>query len=280
MDYSSKLILGTVQFGLQYGINSAGRPSMQQVSDILSTAKSSGIDILDTSSGYGEAERILGLFNTCKSFSIVSKYPRSKQTVIDSFNKSIKALGCKKLYGYLLHHFDVYKQNKIIWKDFIELKNRNLVDCIGFSLYESNELEMILDDGVSFDLVQVPFNIFDRQFEPYFQLLKNRGVKIHVRSTFLQGLFFMDRERLPSNLLPLKKYLLALDELASKRGLSITQMALNNSIHNSLIDGVLIGVDNKEQLDVNIKSVIDSDINIDIQVPEDLHYLLKPINWN
>lgn len=70
----SKLVLGTVQFGLQYGINSAGRPSIEQVSDILNNAKTGGILILDTSSAYGNAEEVLGYVKAGESFKIVSKY--------------------------------------------------------------------------------------------------------------------------------------------------------------------------------------------------------------
>ena len=67
-----KLILGTVQFGLQYGINSAGRPSIEQVSDMLNNAKVGGVLILDTSSAYGNAEEILGDVKAGESFKIVS----------------------------------------------------------------------------------------------------------------------------------------------------------------------------------------------------------------
>ena len=80
MSISSKLVLGTVQFGLQYGINSAGRPSIKQVSDILNNAKTGGILILDTSSVYGNAEEVLGDVKAGESFKIVpsaiSRLPR------------------------------------------------------------------------------------------------------------------------------------------------------------------------------------------------------------
>ena len=68
------------------------------------------------------------------------------------------------------------------WKDFVQLKKEGKVEKIGFSLYETYELELILNDGIPFDLIQIPFNIFDRQFEPYFERLKAMKVEIHVRS--------------------------------------------------------------------------------------------------
>lgn len=273
----NKLVLGTVQFGLQYGINSAGRPSTEQVSDILDNAKAGGIQILDTSSAYGNAEEVLGAVKTGSNFKIVSKYPKCDKSVAETFSNSLKVLGTDHLYGYLLHHFEVYRENKAIWNDFIQLQKEGKVDRIGFSLYEPWELDLILNDGIPFSLIQVPYNIFDRQFEPYFKQLKAMGVEIHVRSTFLQGLFFKDRSTLPEKLLPLKKYLVQLDEYALGKGITVGELALNYNIQNPYIDGVLIGVDNKEQLIQNFASVKDEGIELDIKV-EDTE-LLKPVNW-
>ena len=74
---NNKLVLGTVQFGCQYGINSAGRPDEKTVLEILDLAYHSGITNLDTSSAYGNAEYILGkvLSASDSSFQIISKYP-------------------------------------------------------------------------------------------------------------------------------------------------------------------------------------------------------------
>ena len=78
----SKLVLGTVQFGLQYGINSAGRPSIEQVSDILNNAKTGGILILDTSSAYGNAERLANLSRLSVSIqSVINRLPRLSATL-------------------------------------------------------------------------------------------------------------------------------------------------------------------------------------------------------
>ena len=108
--------------------------------------------------------------------------------------------------------------------------------------------------------------------------LHEKGVEIHVRSTFLQGLFFKNREALPEKLKPMKKYLLQLDDFSKKSGLSISEIALNYNLQNPYIDGVLIGVDNVEQLKMNLASVKDTPIDIEIEVKE--QELLNPVNWN
>lgn len=275
----SKLVLGTVQFGLQYGVNSAGRPSEEAVKNILAEASKGGVASLDTSSAYGNSEEILGeCITTDENFKIVSKYPKGETPVMEMFNGSLKRLRVKRLYGYLLHHFDVYKNNPKVWDDFVTLKESGKVQRIGFSLYAPEELELILNKKSPFDLIQVPFNIFDKKFMPYMRQLHENGVEIHVRSTFLQGLFFKDRNTLSEKLQPMKKYLLQLDEFSKKSGLSISEIALNYNLQNPYIDGVLIGVDNVGQLRSNLKSVKDTPIDIEIDVKE--QELLNPVNWN
>lgn len=274
----SKLVLGTVQFGLQYGVNSAGRPSEDAVKCILAGAAKGGINTLDTSSAYGNSEEILGeCITPDENFKIISKYPKGETPVSDMFNFSLKRLKVNKLYGYLLHHFEVYKNNPKVWDEFMALKDSRKVQKIGFSLYTPEELEFILKNGSPFDLIQVPFNIFDKKFLPYMKQLHEKGVEIHVRSTFLQGLFFKDRDALPEKLVPMKKYLLQLDEFSRESGLSISEIALNYNLQNPFVDGVLIGVDNVEQLQVNLNSIKEVPVDIEINVKE--QELLNPVNW-
>lgn len=275
----SKIVLGTVQFGLQYGVNSAGRPSEEAVNGILEEAAKGGIATLDTSSAYGNSEEILGKCITAdEDFKIVSKYPKGEIPVAEMFNGSLNRLKVNQLYGYLLHHFEVYKNDPKVWDEFVALKKSGKVQKIGFSLYSPEELEFILDKKSPFDLIQVPFNILDKKFLPLMKELHEKGVEIHVRSTFLQGLFFKDRETLPEKLKPMKKYLLQLDDYSKATGLSISEIALNYNLQNPYIDGVLIGVDNVDQLRMNLSSVKDTPIDIEIDVKE--QELLNPVNWN
>lgn len=276
---NSKLVLGTVQFGCQYGINSAGRPDVNKVHDILNLASRSGIATLDTSSAYGDAEYILGkiLPDIDFSFQIVSKYPESGESVEVVLEQTMRALKVPSVYGYLLHHFRVYRNNPGIWKDFLAQKEKGTVKKIGFSLYSPAELEILLSDDVPFDLIQFPYNVFDRQFEPYLELLHERGVEIHVRSTFLQGLFFMDRERLPEKLKPLKTYLIKLDDYAKATDRTVAEVALNFNLQNPFIDGVLIGVDTTGQLQDNLRNISARKVELSIDVKE--KELLNPVNW-
>jgi len=278
MNNASKIVLGTVQFGCQYGINSAGRPNDEEVRGILQKAAEAGIEKLDTSSAYGDSESVLGACIPADAkFRIISKYPKLDVPVREVFMRSLERLKVQKLYGYLLHHFEVYRNDYAVWNEFLKLKQQGFVEKIGFSLYTIDELELLLENEVPYDLLQVPYNIFDRQFEPYFPILKERGVEIHVRSTFLQGLFFMNREVLPDKLQQLKPYLLHLDAYAQSMTMSVAEVALNHNLQNLAIDGVLIGVDNQSQLMTNLKSIRNERVELDINIKE--KQLLNPVNW-
>ena len=279
---TDKLVLGTVQFGCSYGINSAGRPDEAMVQDILREALASGVNTLDTSCAYGDAEKVLGrtmprAAGDNAPFRIVSKYLHPDAGVEEVFEASLRRLGCRKLWGYMVHHFEDYLRRPQIWDSFRRLRDEGRTEHIGFSLYSPDELQTLLDRGVDFDLVQIPRNLFDRRFDPLLPALKEKGVTVHVRSTFLQGLFFKDRDSLGPVLEPLRPYLLELDAHAGESGLSVAQLALGYNLQNPLIAGVLTGVDNVSQLKDNIASITDKKIDIDLRVTETA--LLNPVNW-
>ena len=73
-----KLAVGTVQFGLNYGINNElGKPSLETVTDILKLASLNKIDTLDTADSYGDSENIIGISSNF-GFKIVSKFSKIK----------------------------------------------------------------------------------------------------------------------------------------------------------------------------------------------------------
>lgn len=275
-----KIVLGTVQFGLDYGVNnSSGQVAPYEILSILQLAGENNISILDTSSAYGNAEKVLGelLPQINYDFKLISKYPRNGLSVSCTLYNTLENLRVDSLYGYLLHHFEMYRECPDIWQEFEVLKESQKVKKIGFSIYTKEELEFILSKGDKFDIIQFPYNILDRQFEPYLEELHRGNVEIYVRSTFLQGLFFMDRKKLPPKLQTLRKYLNIIDDYASLEKMSVAEVAINYNLQNKYIDGVLIGVDNASQLKENIKSILNKKIDLSIEVKE--KELLNPSNW-
>ena len=130
----------------------------------------------------------------------------------------------------------------------------------------------------------MPYSILDRRFENSLIKLKNLDVEIHVRSVFLQGLYFKDLNNLPETLLPLRPYLRKLHEICNSFNISIPSLALNFVKQNKNIDKIVIGAESKAQLEDNI-TVMNMDIDNNIlELIDKLDVvekeLLNPINWN
>ena len=79
---SNKLILGTAQFGMKYGINNKiGKIEKNEIMKILNFCKKNNINYFDTASVYGESENKLGnyLKTNNNNFKIITKYSLKKK---------------------------------------------------------------------------------------------------------------------------------------------------------------------------------------------------------
>ena len=250
-----KISIGTVQFGLEYGINNTkGQTTKDEVSKILKKCKEVGIVHIDTAAAYGNAENVLGeviqsegLFN---SFQITTKYKGDGiNDLYISTRESHRKLRGEKLYCQMFHSYQDFKNSE----DFIKPDS---VDKIGVSVYTNEELlDTIKDPKIC--VVQCPFNLLDNHSVrgESLKMAKEKGVEIQVRSAFLQGLFFMDRDNLPIALLDLKAPLEELDQICSDNEITMSRLALGYCLSKDYIDKVVIGVDSLEQLDLNIEAM-------------------------
>ena len=248
-----KIGLGTVQFGTHYGIsNKTGQTSSEQVRRILRKALKLGIDLLDTASGYGTAEQVLGE-NDLSSFKIVSKFlpPSSGEPVMKQLDQSLNFLNKDALYAYLAHRPQNLLRNPHEWEELRSFKEMGKVNKIGYSLNYPDELGELLDAGMIPDLIQVPYNYFDRRFETYMTKLKSLGCEIHTRSTFLQGLFFMDPEDLDSFFDEVRGEIKNVQDHSS----CMVSGLLNFSLEEPFVDKVILGIENENQLTQNIEDI-------------------------
>jgi len=258
---NSKLILGTVQFGLKYGINNTiGKPSNDEVLSLLKVAYNSGIRFLDTAEAYGNAHQLIGNYHNIRDnskFKIITKFPHDiKHNLIKS--KVIEYLNLMKvntLDVMMFHSFDSFKSNYNALKTLSELKSNILINNIGVSVYTNTQLESLLNEDL-ITVVQLPFNLLDN-FSIRGDLinkLKEKGKVIHTRSAFLQGLFFKNTSDDISIVQALKPHLETLNKIAKKQGCSMEALALSYCIKQNNIDNVIIGVDSISQLNANIKA--------------------------
>ena len=196
---------------------------------------------------------------------------------------NLKILDVDKLYCYMFHSFDDFnKYFEKYRKDLLTLKRDGIINNIGVSLYSNDELESVLKFN-EITLVQLPFNLLDNNNKRgnIIKKAKAKGIEIHTRSAFLQGLFFKDIASIEGELSVLKKYLVKLQGIIDTT--EINNLALNYVYSNPNIDAVLIGVDSVNQLNKNISCVETNkyknafcDINL-INVEEE--NMLNPSNW-
>lgn len=197
-----KLALGTAQFGMPYGIsNLHGQPSLAQIEGLIRVSTQYGLNVIDTASSYGTSEEVLGLLAP-NHICIISKLKPIPYTdniayhtwVRLELETSLNKLRRQKLWGYLLHNVDdLQAGGEELWEAMLDLKLQKLVDKIGYSVYSPLQVEKYFDRFTP-DIVQLPLNVLDNEFllTGWLEILKSKGVEIHARSAFLQGLLLMD----------------------------------------------------------------------------------------
>jgi aryl-alcohol dehydrogenase-like predicted oxidoreductase len=281
-----KLVLGSVQFGIKYGVNNQyGIPSDFELTNILKNAITNNIDTIDTAMAYGNAELRLGELGEGK-FQFISKFPPVKDSkeIFEHFSCSLRKLQSESLYGYMAHNADILIENPDYWEVLQNLKAEGKIQKIGYSLYTPNQLKKLLLIGIKPDIVQIPYSLLDRKFESQFTILASINTEIHVRSVFLQGLYFKNPDTLSGKLVALRKPLIRLNELCSFYSISMAALALSFALHQDYIDKVVIGIDSVQQLNENIgniypyeniKPLMEEIQSICIENPE----LLNPANW-
>lgn len=288
---NSKLILGTVQFGLHYGVNNTeGKPSKENIKSILDSAYNSGIQLLDTAEAYGDSQNTIGEYhnNSTNKFNVITKFSSNTEgfslNIIERVYNNLKILDVDKLYCYMFHSFDDFnKYFEKYRKDLLILKRDGIINNIGVSLYSNDELESVLKFN-EITLVQLPFNLLDNNNKRgnIIKKAKAKGIEIHTRSAFLQGLFFKNTSELKIKIKPLGPYLNLLNDLCDEH-YKMNDLALNYVCNQKNIDKVLIGVDNVHQLESNIlseKKNIKKELTNNIEaIDVEETKLLNPSNW-
>lgn len=260
-DVSQRLALGTVQFGLNYGVaNTAGQIDAAEAPNILRIARLSGMDTLDTAIAYGDSEAALGSQGV-DSWKVVTKLPaipsecqsdaQVHRWVQEQVRGSLMRLGLERVHGVLLHRPEqlLGEQGQALSRALQGLKDQGLAAKTGISIYHPQELD-VLAHAFEPDLVQAPLNILDQSliYSGWAERLKAKGVEIHVRSTFLQGLLLMKPSERPAKFHRWHSIWQQWELWLEKNGLTPLQACLRYSLAVAQVDKVLVGVDNSAQL--------------------------------
>lgn len=257
--FVGRLALGTAQFGLAYGINNTvGRPSDATVEAILQTARAAGLTLLDTAAAYGDSESRLGAWLSqhdaiTPPFQLVTKLAGAPAAQVrQQLQESLDRLRQTQLYGVIFHDFKAFRQHPTAWAGLQQARAAGVVARIGVSLYHPEEAEWLLAQQLDFDLVQVPFNVFDQRFSSVMPKLQRHGVEVHVRSAFLQGLLLREPATLPPFFAPLASKIAQLRALAGQAGIPLPALLVHFAAFAPGVNRVVIGVDTAANLCDNL----------------------------
>ncbi len=251
---SNKLILGTAQFGMKYGINNKiGKIEKNEIMKILNFCKKNNINYFDTASVYGESENKLGnyLKTNNNNFKIITKYSLKKKSIIKQFYETRKLTG--QIPDMVLAHS---------YKDYISANFQETLNYLikefklkkyGVSLYSPNEYFKILKVRIP-NIIQVPVNIFDKRFleKKIISSIKKNKIEIHARSIFLQGLLYAEKKKIYKYFKNIKKVFEKAINLAADENLSLAQLSLLWVYKKKDINKVVLGIDSLSQLKENI----------------------------
>ena len=257
----SKMMLGTVQFGLNYGIaNKEGQPSLEKVKGILRAAADFGVNTLDTAAAYGSSEEVLGRAleeaGLAGKFQIITKIPifpadtsdKDAETLIhDSLERSLERLRCSKLRAVLIHN----EQNLPYFSVLERICAEGYADGAGLSLDSRASLSEFREIVRRAGYVQLPSNLVDRRFDEFIDSAPERGAFIFTRSACLQGLLLIPDNEFPPHLRELLSWRGKAQRIAEELGISVKELCFRYLVSLTGVTSIVFGVDNKEQLAEN-----------------------------
>ncbi len=249
------LALGTVQFGLEYGIaNRHGKPGQDATRKVLERAAHHGIRTLDTAPAYGEAEALLGRYAPAQQFDLITKTRPGQDpaTLLPEIKASLERLQRSSVQAILVHREDdlTGPSGEALWRALRKARETGLTQRIGVSVYAPEALRRILA-RFDPDLVQLPCNVYDSRFADADMLAEcaRRGIAVHARSIFLQGLLLMPPTALPASLRTLRPHHERFHAWLSAHRISPLQAALAACRMHPEISALVVGCQSASELD-------------------------------
>lgn len=262
-----QLCIGTVQFGMDYGIAGQKQPTLDESIKCLDYATQNGIYAIDTAAAYGTAEEVTGAFLKKSTIKRDKLFISSKMlpNVLDKHNireykkqirehliNSLNVLCTDYLDAYMLHSAR-YAHCPDILEALYEMKREGLAKKVGVSVYEPDEAKACLRSPFV-DFMQLPYSVFDHRMKDsgIFDKTASKSVQIHIRSAFIQGLILLNECQIPSFLEPAKQIIRKIDLLCKKENINRVALALAYVKMETIPTHLVFGVDNIEQLKQNI----------------------------
>ena len=268
----AELVMGSVQLGLAYGAaNRTGKPTRAAALSLVRRASDAGVGAFDTARAYGDAEERLGEALAGRKVRTITKLsplndlapdssPQTLRAAVDaSIEQSLEALRRDSLDCLLLHRAShMHAFDGVIWKRLREHVEEGRVLALGVSVQSPEEAFAALGDP-EVKHIQLPFNLFDWRWEDSGiadAFRRRKHVTVHARSIFLQGLLAAGDPALWPRIEGVDAPALVgwLENAARTLGReSVADLALAFVRGQDWIDGAVIGMETKEQLESNLR---------------------------
>ncbi len=282
----NKIILGTAQFSNDYGITNKQKLTKHNINEIIKEARNFQINMIDTAPDYKDVERKLGLHNLM-NFKVISKISLNDKNSLSDFKKvennilsSLKNLRVNKLYAILVRNPLNILKNKSLLNKILLLKEKGLVEKLGFTLYNPDELDKLYNLFKP-DIVQIPHSIIDNRFDKkgWINKMHEDNVEIHVRSVFLQGVLIEEFSNLPKFFLQYKEYFFKFHSWLKENKISKLEACLNHSLKDNRISKIVVGINSKNNLNEVIKVKYLKKIEFPVWLSNNDLNLIMPSRW-
>ena len=289
-----RLVLGTAALGLAYGLpstdGSIAAPDESAAVALIREAWHKGIRCFDTAPAYGEAEVRLGRALPTQG-AIWTKFDRRlhpgpwSSALTDSLAGSVQRLGRSQVDIFHWHNWTrAIADDAACANAWSALRADPRIGRLACSTYGVEDALAAVQSGW-FSLVQVEANVLNRSvLRAIARPARERGVKIAVRSVFLQGVLTPKGTLLPAGLSGLQHARTLCVALAERLGMPLHHLALRALLADPDVAYVLIGVDRPQQLADALEAATGSPLPRDVSEtlagyePHDLT-LTDPRTW-
>lgn len=294
-DPVARLVLGTAQLGMDYGVaNRTGKPARATADAVLDLAWKAGLASLDTAQAYGDSEAVIGSYlarHPACLIRVVSKLdPAFADAAEDTIYAAVRSSADRlhgRLQGMLLHNASMLAY----WKSGLgralqRCRDDGLISTIGVSVYTPDEFRQALSNS-EIRLIQAPFNALDRSLytDGLIEDAREAGVSLHLRSIFLQGLLLLEADALPPGTAFARKSIADWQALCRRYDRPPAAAALLFAARTAPDAYLVVGCETPDQLAGNIDSLraspLDDAVWDDIMsLPQADDRTARPYLWN
>ncbi|PTX63214.1 aryl-alcohol dehydrogenase-like predicted oxidoreductase [Melghirimyces profundicolus] len=260
---------GALEIGRDWGLGSGKdreRPDEREANRVLNAVLDRGINLIDTASAYHRSEERIGkavshrrgeyvLATKCGEHSREPDtfYDFSYRAVKESIDRSLRRLRTEVIDLVQIHFGPdpekVIEEGKTL-EAMKEARKEGKVRFLGASIDGELAKQCILSGD--FDVMQMEYNLLNRQNEENIRLCREKGIGVLIRSGLAMGkltpriLPYMEED------FPEKGRIRRLLELTEGDGEALTALALRFLHENKGISSVLVGTKKPGRIDRNI----------------------------